>query len=252
MDSNTNNFCEVNIRLKEALTMSHSPSFHPVYLTNGTLGIKVDLLRLLVDSPLLQDIVLSLGVPISWLEDLNVIVPEISFSSIAMFKILMEEPSKVNVHDETYKDVLITMGILRNPSSSTRQSSTYDSDNDANDVDESVIECDWVPKFVEVDSIDFDSDSSSSNNNDGATDVNREEDEDEDKEDYTWTPTPNHRRIVVKKKERSGKKRFQPCGNCVNCRHNASFKRCGKCSPCFNPKLHRPCVKKLACLLKRK
>ena len=246
MNFNYNEIFEakVNIKLKEPLKMSSPSSFNSVFFTNGESGAKIDLLKLLVVSPLLQDIVLSLGVPISWLEDLNVIVPEISWNSLALFKSFVEEASIAKIPIEDCHELLSTLAIFGNSTFAEPSSESEDIDDETNFVNE----CDRIPELSEVDSINDDSNSSARNSNDNATgdhnyskpidfmedflqEVNRELKNDEieseeDKDDVLWTPT--HRRIVLKKKKGFGKgkssKRFKSCGKCFNCHNNHSLK----------------------------
>lgn len=227
--------------------MSGLSSFHPVFLTNGDVGVKVDLLKLLAASPLLQEIILSLGVPISWLEDLNIIVPDLSLNSLALFKSLPAEPLKDKGQDDSYKELFITLGILGTSHITSTDQIKQEVISDASEVTKLVVECDWDPEYADVDSIKIDDDRSAFNNNatgdhtyskqmnfmsDFIEEVNRElengDTEEDDNDDISWTP--NHRRIVLKKKkgfgkEGSSKKRFQNCGKCDICLQNTSFQR---------------------------
>ena len=160
------NCSEVNIKLKKPMKISSTFSFHPVFFTNGNIGVNLDLLNMLTNSKLLQDIVLSLGVPISWLEDLRIIVPDVSSDSLALFKSFMEEPKKF--HDDSSRQLLTALGLLGTSAASLENSSSEENVISANDDDKFVIECDWVPQYEEIASIQ-DSDSSASNNNDCAT-----------------------------------------------------------------------------------
>ena len=140
---------KVNIKLKEPLKMSSPSSFNSVLFTNGKSGAKIDLLKLLVVSPLLQDIVLSLGVPISWLEDLNIIVPEISWNSLALFKSFVEEASIAKIPTEDCHELLSTLAIFGNSTFAEQSSESEDIDDETNFVNE----CDRIPELCEVDSI---------------------------------------------------------------------------------------------------
>ena len=171
-----------------------------------------------------------------------------SSDSLPLFKLFMEEPRKVL--DDSNRELLTTLGLLGTSAAFSEQSSNEEDISGANNDDDLVIECDWVPQYEKVDSINR----SASNNNNIATDDHKyshirqfeqvsEEDEDgnvspivakfkraseeaEEKEDHSWTP--NQRRIITKKKKGLGdlsKKRFHSCGKCINCRHNSSFKR---------------------------
>ena len=135
MNFNYNEIFEakVNIKLKEPLKMWSPSSFNSVFFTNGESGAKIDLLKFLVVSPLLQDIVLSLGVPISWLEDLNIIVPEISWNSLALFKSFVEEASiATKIPTEDCHELLSTLAIFGNSTFAEQSSESEDIDDETN------------------------------------------------------------------------------------------------------------------------
>ena len=158
---------EVNIKLKKPMKISTTSSFHPVCFTNGTIRVKCDLLNMIATSNLLQDIVLSFGVPISWLEDFIIIAPDVSSDSLPLFKLFMEEPRKVL--DDSNRELLTTLGLLGTSAAFSEQSSNEEDISGANNDDDLVIECDWVPQYEKVDSVNSSASNNNSNNNDSKT-----------------------------------------------------------------------------------
>jgi len=223
-------------------------TFHPVVLTNnGDLGncLELDLLKIMSLSPLLQEIILGLHFPLSWIEDVRVVVPDAENETLSSLQILLDTPSDVSVSNNQFDkllDLINDLGFNYFPSVCVTTSDLIEEehlyfkkieDEVQGSDDEMVIDSDFYSGFEEY------------NNNEDVTfpeHINFE------------NKLLNLGKIVLEKKNVEGnlktkkKSRRVRCGNCSHCLLNKETPRCGECSHCLNPNWHKACKQRLYCL----
>lgn len=232
-------------------------TFHPVVLTNGERrnSLELDIIKLMSLSPMLKEIILGLQIPLSWIEDVKVVVPDVEFETISFLSAMLELTTNVgvdvnvsNIQFDNLLDLINSLGFDYFPSVCVTSSSSSD-----------LIEMEHL-YFKKIEDELQDSESEmviGSGFYTGYEEFNNNEDETvPNKISLIKTKTENIETVetpsvsldengLQKKKKKTRRIR---CGTCTNCFLNKETPRCGLCSNCLNPSWHQACKEKLCCL----
>jgi len=202
---------------------------------------------------------LDLQIPLSWIDDVKVVVPDAEYETISFLGALLELTTNVgvdvnvnNIQFDNLLDLINSLGFDYFPSVCVTSSSSSDliemehlyfkkiEDEFEDSESEMVIDSEFYTGYEEF------------NNNEDETvpkkiTLIKTDKKNDDNPSFGLGENGLQKKIISENPNKKKTRRIR-CGTCSNCLLNKETPRCGLCSNCLNPSWHQACKEKLHCL----